>query len=217
MGGHLDSWDTGSQTGANDDGGGFVVCFEALRVLSQLGLRPRRTIRFIAWTGEEMGDVKNGAKRYAENALKNGIENHILAFESDEGTTDIYGFGYTGNTKGLEFIKDIAKTYLKPINASYIKDKDGISADVEPLSEVYGIPVMRNLINDTDDQEFYFTYHHTAGDSMTMMSKEDLDRNVIAIASMMYIVADSPDSLTRDHIPIDLSKLNMRKNFLRQP
>ena len=54
MGGHWDSWDTGSQTGANDDGGGAITCLEALRLLKDLGIKPKRTIRFIAWSGEEM-------------------------------------------------------------------------------------------------------------------------------------------------------------------
>jgi carboxypeptidase Q len=51
-GGHIDSWDTGSQTGANDDGGGFITVFEAFRILRRLGYRPKRTLRFIAWSGE---------------------------------------------------------------------------------------------------------------------------------------------------------------------
>ena len=51
-GGHIDTWDTGSQTGANDDGGGFISVFEAFRLLRKLGYRPRRTMRFIAWSGE---------------------------------------------------------------------------------------------------------------------------------------------------------------------
>jgi carboxypeptidase Q len=51
-GGHIDTWDTGSQTGANDDGGGFITIFEAFRLLKKLGYRPRRTMRFIAWSGE---------------------------------------------------------------------------------------------------------------------------------------------------------------------
>ena len=51
-GGHIDSWDTGSQTGANDDGGGFVTVFEAFRLLIKNGFRPRRTLRFVAWSGE---------------------------------------------------------------------------------------------------------------------------------------------------------------------
>lgn len=64
MGGHIDSWDTGSQTGANDDGGGFITCFEAMRLILKNNLRPKRTIRFIAWSGEEWGDPKNGARTY---------------------------------------------------------------------------------------------------------------------------------------------------------
>lgn len=64
MGGHIDSWDTGSQTGANDDGGGFITCFEAMRLLLRNGFRPKRTIRFIAWSGEEWGDPRNGNKAY---------------------------------------------------------------------------------------------------------------------------------------------------------
>lgn len=53
FGGHVDSWDTGSQTGANDDGGGIITCFEALRVLKKLNLTARRTLRVIGWSGEE--------------------------------------------------------------------------------------------------------------------------------------------------------------------
>ncbi len=50
-GGHIDTWDTGSQTGANDDGGGFITVFEAFRMLKKLNFRPKRTLRFIAWSG----------------------------------------------------------------------------------------------------------------------------------------------------------------------
>jgi len=50
---------------------------------------------------------------------------------------------------------------------------------------------MNNQIWDySDAHEFYFTYHHSAGDSITMMNPDSMDDNVIAIASMMYIVAD---------------------------
>lgn len=66
MGGHWDSWDTGSQTGANDDGGGVMVCLEALKVLKKIGVKPKRTIRFIAWSGEEMGLPERGAEHYAK-------------------------------------------------------------------------------------------------------------------------------------------------------
>ena len=64
MGGHIDSWDTGSQTGANDDGGGFLSCFEAMRLIKDILPKPKRTIRFIAWSGQEWGGRLNGAHTY---------------------------------------------------------------------------------------------------------------------------------------------------------
>lgn len=64
IGGHLDSWDIGPQTGANDDGAGVYTCFEALRLLKTLNLTTKRTVRFIAWTGEEMGLDNAGHEEY---------------------------------------------------------------------------------------------------------------------------------------------------------
>ena len=53
LGAHLDSWDLG--TGVTDNGTGSMVVLEAARVLAQSGLKSKRTIRFILWTGEEQG------------------------------------------------------------------------------------------------------------------------------------------------------------------
>ena len=61
--------------------------------------------------------------------------------------------------------------------------------DTTPLWEA-GVPVMRNEITDTPDSAYYFTYHHSAGDTITMMNPDDMDDNVVAIASMFYLVAD---------------------------
>lgn len=55
--GHGDSWDNAE--GAMDDGGGFMVSWEAVRVMKQLGLQPKRTIRAVVWVNEENGNVKN--------------------------------------------------------------------------------------------------------------------------------------------------------------
>jgi carboxypeptidase Q len=52
------------------------------------------------------------------------------------------------------------------------------------------VPVFLNLIEDTPDKQFYFKYHHSAGDSMTMMNADDLDSNVVGIAAFLYIIAD---------------------------
>lgn len=62
--------------------------------------------------------------------------------------------------------------------------------DTEPLN-LEGVPTMRNLVDDLDDTHpYYFTFHHSAGDSMDILSPEWMDENVVAIASMMFIIAD---------------------------
>jgi len=198
IGGHIDSWDVGPQTGANDDAAGFMVCFEAVRMLIKLGLRPRRTIRFIAWTGEEQGDGETkGATAYVR-MHEEEMKNHIVAFESDAGTTDIYGFGYSGGAKGFNLLNIISSMYLQDIGASTIRKDDGVMVDTQLMHDKYDIPVMRNLIKDTPDSEYYFTYHHSAGDSMNVLNPDDMDRNVAAIASLFYIIADVPWRLPRD-------------------
>lgn len=185
-GGHIDSWDTGSQTGANDDGGGFITVFEAFRLLIQNGFRPKRTLRFVAWSGEESGSEIDGAAQYL-TAHTNELHKHILAFESDLGSSKLLGFGHTG--VGKEIIQDILTKYLSILGAGQYSD-DGYSADVEPLYEAGGVPILNNIVKDSQDHEFYFKYHHSAGDSMSMMDPDDMDSNVVGIAAMLYIVAD---------------------------
>lgn len=79
-----------------------MTCFEAMRLLQKAGLRPKRTLRFIAWSGEEWGDPNNGNKAYFRQH-KDELKNHIVAFEDDLGSTKLYGFGYQllhGSPKG---------------------------------------------------------------------------------------------------------------------
>jgi carboxypeptidase Q len=197
MGGHIDSWDVGPQTGANDDAAGFMVCMEAVRILLKLNLRPRRTIRFIAWSGEEFGHRNSGAPSYAKQH-SNELKDHIIAFESDSGTTNILGWGFSGGKNGFEIFKEIHNTYLSNnLKMDKLVFGDGVMVDTTPLFEA-GIPVVRNIIEDTPDSKNYFSVHHSAGDSVSVLSKEDMDKNSIAIASMFYILADLPKRFPRD-------------------
>src|SRR5207302_4870880 len=78
--GHLDSWDLG--TGAIDDGAGVAGAMETAQLLQTLHLRPKRTIRVIAWVDEESG----GRGRQAYSAAHSAeFANHVAAIESDLG------------------------------------------------------------------------------------------------------------------------------------
>lgn len=69
-------------------------------------------------------------------------------------------------------------------------------ADTQPLGQ-QGIPLLRNLIKDNASHDFYFMYHHSAGDSMTMMNADDLDSNVVGLASLFFLLADADESLPK--------------------
>ena len=196
MGGHLDSWDVGPQTGSNDDLAGFMVCYEAVRVLIKLGYTPRRTIRLIGWSGEEMGQPNKGAFVYAETH-KDELVKHVVAFESDEGTTDIWGWGFSGSAEAESLVNAIGSHLLSDYKMSTIVSNDGKMVDTTPLANL-GVPVMRNRINHTIDNEEYFRVHHTAADSISILDKFGMNRNVIAIASMFYTIGNLPGALPRE-------------------
>jgi carboxypeptidase Q len=57
--------------------------------------------------------------------------------------------------------------------------------------------MMRNLNADSSTYEFYFTYHHSGGDTMSMMNADDMDDNVVAIASRFFLLANSEEALPK--------------------
>uniref|UniRef100_A0A8B9P231 Carboxypeptidase Q n=1 Tax=Apteryx owenii TaxID=8824 RepID=A0A8B9P231_APTOW len=122
--GHLDSWDVGQ--GAMDDGGGAFISWEALSLVKDLGLRPKRTLRLVLWTGEEQGGI--GAEQYYQLHKKN-ISNFDVVMESDEGTFRPMGLAFTGTDEARDIVKEIM-TLLLPINITDIYDTaDGTDID----------------------------------------------------------------------------------------
>ena len=138
-------------------------------MLLKNGYRPKRTIRFIAWSGEEWGDPNNGNKAYLRAHLDE-LDKHIVAFEDDLGSTQLLGFGYQGDERGRPIVKMIADKYLSLINASQVSENGG-AVDTGPLYQK-GVPTMINLVKDNDSHDFYFQYHHSAGDAMTVMDPD---------------------------------------------
>ncbi|MBM3298005.1 MAG: M20/M25/M40 family metallo-hydrolase, partial [Candidatus Aminicenantes bacterium] len=94
LGGHLDSWDLG--TGAHDDGAGCAHALEALRLLRELGLRPKRTVRAVMFMDEENGGT--GGRDYARAEARRA-EKHLAAIESDRGGFLPLGFGIGGDER----------------------------------------------------------------------------------------------------------------------
>jgi len=185
MGGHIDSWDVGQ--GAMDDGGGCVAAWEALRIIKNLGLQPKRTIRVVLWTNEENGTRGGNAYRDAHN---HELDDHILAIESDAGVFSPVGFGFTGSDAARKIIKDIAHL-LEPIGSNNI-GKSGGGADIGPIMRE-GVPGMGLNV----DGSKYFWYHHTNADAIDKLDKDEFNRCVATMAIMAYVVADMDERLPR--------------------
>ena len=186
VGGHLDSWDVGA--GATDDGGGCVVTWEALRLMKQLNLRPRRTVRVVLFTNEENGGRGGLAYRDAHQAE---LDRHALMIESDGGVFRPLGFGFSGSDKARATVKDIA-TLLTGIGADLIGPNGG-GADIGPAVAAGKVPAMALEV----DGSKYFLIHHTAADTIDKIDPQEMARCTAAVAVMAWVVAELPDMLGR--------------------
>ena len=188
IGGHIDSWDVGQ--GAHDDGAGCVTMMEAVRVLAQLGLAPRRTIRVVLFTNEENGT--RGAKGYAEQH-KSELANTVLAIESDSGGFSPRGFSVGHKdpeaTKRLHARFAEIATLLRPIGANRVTEGHG-GTDIGPMTPA-GVPQIGLDV----DNRTYFDIHHTEADTLDKVDPAQLALDVAAVAVVAYIAADAPDRL----------------------
>ena len=185
IGGHIDSWDVGR--GAMDDAGGVVVAWEAIRILKELGLRPRRTIRVVGWTNEENGLRGGSAYRDAHRAE---LGRHVAAIESDGGVFKPAGFGFTGSDSALAIVRQVG-TLLAGIGSGDIV-RGGGGADIGPIMAL-GVPGMGLNVDGTR----YFWYHHTDADTVDKLDPRDVALCVATMAVMAYVLADMPERLPR--------------------
>ncbi|CAG6015811.1 unnamed protein product [Menidia menidia] len=185
LSGHLDSWDVGQ--GAMDDGGGAVISWEALSLIKDLGLHPRRTLRAVLWTAEEQGGV--GAQQYY-NLHKVNISNFDLVMESDLGTFTPVALQFTGSDKAKKVMEEVVKL-LAPINTTKL-ETNGEGTDISPWIQA-GVPGASLHVADSR----YFWFHHSEGDTMTVQDPGDMDLCSALWAVVAYVVADLQDMLPR--------------------
>lgn len=177
--GHIDSWY--NTEGAVDDGGGLMISYKALDVLSKLNLTARRTIRAILWTSEEFGLY--GARKYFEDH-KHELNNFKVVMESDLGTFKPLGLSFTNlNNLGQCIVNEVLKL-TETINTTTL-DSNFEGSDIEVFTN-QGTPGL-SLKNENSK---YFYYHHTSADSMTAQDPDNLDKSTILWAATSYVLAD---------------------------
>ena len=178
LGGHIDSWDVGQ--GAMDDAGGSVAAWEAVRLIKQLGVRPRRTVRVVLWTNEEIGLAGATAYRDAHRAE---LDKHILAMESDNGVFRPHGLFFAGPEAGFTLMRQLSPL-LARIGADSVAP-GGPQADVSPLFAA-GVPTLAPNV----DVSRYFWYHHTDADTPDKIDPVDMARCVALRAVMANTIAN---------------------------
>lgn len=180
FGGHLDSWDTGE--GANDDGTGVVQTIEVLRLFKVLGMKPKHTIRVVAFMDEEM--AQRGAKTYAQYA-KNEADSlattHLAGIEADRGGTTPFGFSIDATQGQFDKVKSW-KNLLYPYGLYYF-EKGGSGVDVNGLK-----PMGTALFGLVTDSQRYFDYHHSPNDSFEHVNQRELQMGSFSIAALVYLI-----------------------------
>jgi carboxypeptidase Q len=184
--GHLDSWDLG--TGAIDDGAGVAVAMQTANLCKQLGLRPRRTLRVIAWMDEENSSAGN--KRYFEEH-KDALANHVAAIESDSGAGHPLGFDGSFSPAAGVALEPVSWV-LAPIGATLLQNSGSAEADVDPLGDA-GVPTFAIM----QESRTYFNYHHTAADTLDKIDPHEMAENAAAMAVLAYALADMPQPISR--------------------
>jgi carboxypeptidase Q len=184
--GHLDSWDLG--TGAIDDAAGIAVSMEAANLIQKLHLKPKRTIRVIAWMNEENGLA--GSKQYAKDHEKE-ISNHFAAMETDGGAGHPLGVNIKGKSEVKKMLAPVA-AILQESGAGILDLVEHCGADIEPLEKA-GVPAFSPI----QDSRFYFNYHHTAADTLDKIVPKELAENSAVAAVLAYALANMEQPLPR--------------------
>ncbi|HLE36228.1 MAG TPA: M20/M25/M40 family metallo-hydrolase [Candidatus Acidoferrales bacterium] len=190
IGGHLDSWDLG--TGATDNGTGTMAVLEAARALVKLDLKPRRTIRFVLFSGEEQG--LNGSRLYAE-AHKAELSKISGVLVHDTGTGRVLTLGLHGNYQARE-VMDRVTAPLRTIGLTELSLRSSGGTDHASFNAV-GVPGFYCI----QDPYNYRKTHHSQSDTFEQVVKDDIVQGAQVLAVWAYNVAQLPEMLPRRPAP----------------
>ncbi len=200
LGGHFDATSTG--TGATDNGAGSSVVIEAVRILKEISVQPRRTIRAMLWGAEELGAW--GSRGYAAKhfgnrntmELKPDHENVSVYFNYDNGTGKIRGIYLQNNP----LVRPIFDAWMKPfhdLGATHLAPGNTGGTDHLAFDEI-GLPGFQFI---QDPLEYDSRTHHSNMDVFDRLSAEDLMQASVVMASFVYHASMRDEKLPRKSLP----------------
>jgi hypothetical protein len=198
--GHLDSWNGPGSQGATDNGTGSMVALEAARILAAAHARPRRTIRFCLWTGEEQGLL--GSKAYVKS-LGDAVNRVSVCLNDDGGTN------YEGGLLCTPNMADYLAAATAPVNNQFYDFMDGKPLNVNIHTQekfprgggsdhasftAGGVP---GFFWDEVGRADYRWGWHTQHDRFDLAIREYLEQSATCQAVTAYNLACAPDLLPR--------------------
>lgn len=198
IGAHIDSWHGG--TGAADNASGCIVMMEAMRILKELGVEPRRTIRIGLWGGEEQG--LHGSRGYVENYIRDkdgellpGYEQFMLYLNMDNGTGKFRGIHLQEN----DMIRPVFEAWLAPfadMGCSTVSLRNTGGTDHQSF-DALGLPAFQFI----QDPIEYGRGYHSNMDTYERLLMDDLRHNAVIVASLVYHAAMRQGKLPRKPLP----------------
>ena len=178
---HFDDWDPAQ--GANDNGAGVAVILEAARIFQRLGIRPKHTIRFVFFSGEEQ--LSNGSRAYIERH-KDELDDTRAVFNIDCGAHPPLGFRIHGRKDTEAASRELLKP-LAPLGA----DRLFLDADFDSDQETFivaGVPIYSLWV----DQRDYDARHHTIIDTFERVDPlmVKLETAIMAVAAYSFANAE---------------------------
>jgi hypothetical protein len=195
LGAHLDSHQ--AATGATDNAAGVAVMMEAMRLLKDVGAKPRRTIRIALWGGEEEGEL--GSQAYVRQHLlttkgapTEEYNNLSAYYNLDNGTGRIRGMWLQGNFA----VAPIFSSWFQPLHdlgVGTLAPRSVAGSDYSSFDDV-GIPGFQFM---QDRLEYNSRTHHSNMDTVDRVQRDDLTQAAIVVATFAYSTAMLPDKLPR--------------------
>ena len=196
-----DSWDLAS--GSTDNGCGVATTLGAAEAILKAGFKPRRTIRFVLFTGEEQGD--DGSFNYIRRH-KDEMPNHLAAIILDDGQGPITGFALGGRNDLIAAVQRFAES-LNAFGALSVDDETVFDTDTGPfiLAGLPGIGLRQ------DSPQYEYT-HHSAVDTFDKIQPDVLNRDTTIMALIAFWIADRPERLAAPWPPEKTAHMLIEKH-----
>ncbi len=191
IGGHIDSWDLG--TGATDNGTGIMAVLEAARALKAVGVKPKRTIRFVLFSGEEEG--LHGSRAYVQ-AHEKEMDKVSGVLIHDTGTGKVKSIGLQGRYDLREVMDKVVEPFKEAVDLEELSMRTMVGTDHQSFLPK-GVPAFAVI----QDMAEYRKTHHTESDTFDKVYPDEINQGAKVLAAWAYNVAMLPDVLPRDPRP----------------